>query len=526
MPEITFLPSGTKILASDSVSIRDAALEAGIEVYSPCSGYGICGKCLVRIASGSVSGEVDPDGWCLSCKTFPLTDCAVEIPTLSQVSGLQTVNRGLSREFAVGPVSVLTDGAAGVAIDLGTTSIVALLVDLATGDILASASELNQQSKFGDDVVSRIGFSQTPRGLEILHTTVISQINSLIANLSDASGSPRNKITGITVAGNATMLHLLLGESPASLGQAPYEPVFKTHDPVPFSELGINGHPDGFLRILPNIAGFVGGDTVAGILATGMHQSDDLRLFIDIGTNGEVVIGNKNKLIATSAAAGPAFEGGRIEKGMRAEPGAIDHVTIAGDEMEISTIGGLKPVGICGTGLLEAAASMLDYGLIRTDGHFIAGDELAGIPAGIAGRFEGDAGKRKFYLHRDHDSAVWLTGRDISELQLAKAAIRSAVELLVVEWGCSFPDISEIHIAGAFCYHLKPENLVRIGLLPDIDVSTIRLVGNTSLEGAMMTLLSAEESIEAARVASDVAFLELAGNSEFEVLFLDHLLFP
>jgi uncharacterized 2Fe-2S/4Fe-4S cluster protein (DUF4445 family) len=526
MPEIRFMPSGVTVSVNEASSIRDAAIKAGVELYAPCAGFGICGKCAVKILSGQVRGEVDENSLCLACRTFPHTDCSVEIPGLSAAHELQTVVKGPGRKYEISPVSGLEKGALGVAVDLGTTTIAAVLADLESGEILSADSELNPQSNYGDDVVSRIGFASTPENLTKLQSAATESIDRLISRLCLSAHCEREKIHAITVAGNATMLHLLLGVSPHSLGQAPYTPAFTVHKPVLAEDLSINVNPDALLRTLPNIAGFIGGDTVAGILATGMGESGEIKLFIDIGTNGEIVVGNRNRLTATSAAAGPAFEGGRIEKGMRAEPGAIDHVTIKDGEIKISTVGGEKPVGICGTGLIESVAAMLTYGLLRPDGKFPSDEIIHGMTAGMASRYVKVDGSHRFVLYSDGEREVWLSQKDISELQLAKAAIRSGLEILVAEYGGGYGSIGEILIAGAFGYYLKPHDLVAIGFLSEIDESKVRFVGNTSLEGALMALLSVRMAARAVEISRTVSTVELAGRKNFEDMFVQHIHFP
>jgi len=532
MPRITFIPAGKIIDADEGESIRDAALRAGVEIVSPCLGYGICGKCLVRIASGDVSGEVDDRNLSLACRSFPLSDCVVEVPStleMKEVQALGRVGRGALKWCDLDPPafsSGLTDGdALGVAIDLGTTSIVAALASLASGEIESVSSRTNPQARFGDDVISRIGHAGTPGGLSELQKAVVECLNELIDELAEKAAARTEKIADVVVSGNATMMHLLLGISPARLGTAPYEPAFRTHDPVPLQRIGITGNTEAKARLLPNIAGFVGGDTVAGILATGMHRSATLRIFIDIGTNGEIAVGNSRRLVASSAAAGPALEGGRIEKGMRAVEGAIDHVRID-DDVRVSTIGGGPPGGICGSGVIEAVAGMLSAGLIHPDGRLATSDEILSLPDALARRLDGVGAKRRFVLSSTSQGPIYLTQKDITEVQLAKGAIRAATEILLEEWGAGIEDVAELLVAGAFGYHLGAREILRIGLIPSLPAEKVSFVGNTSLEGALGVLLSRKASDEAFRIADDVEFVELANRQDFQDAFVRSLAFP
>jgi uncharacterized 2Fe-2S/4Fe-4S cluster protein (DUF4445 family) len=533
MPLITFIPDGTSIEIGPGISIRDAAIRAGIDIPSPCGGYGICGKCAVRIESGDVRGEIDENGFCLSCKAFPLTDCTIEIPAKLQLESIDISRTAHQPDieidplpFAVGlPDGISRENALGLAVDVGTTSIVSALVRLTDGEVLGSATSPNPQKQYGDDVISRIAHASEQDGLDELRNAVSDCINEQIRNLcNDASVDPRN-IADIVASGNATMTHLLLGVSPVDLGQAPYQPVFKSHEPVEAKDLGIANAPSATLRVLPNIAGFVGGDTVAGILATGMNRSDSTRLFVDIGTNGEIVLGSAESLAATSAAAGPAFEGGRMERGMSAGEGAIDHVRIE-DDVILSVIGDVEPRGICGSGLIEAVASMLSVGLLHSCGHLLSHDEAEMLhEEKLRLRFLGLSGRRRFVLWQGEKDSVYISQKDIAEFQLAKAAIRAAINLMLEKREVGLDDIDEIIIAGAFGYHLDIDDVLKIGLLPMVDKGKVRAAGNASLEGAMMALLSNAMTKEAERVASNVEFIELANDPEFRDEFVEAIPF-
>jgi len=532
MPTITFIPDGSSVDVEPGVSIRDAAIRIGVHIPSPCDGYGICGKCAVRIKSGEIRGEIDENGYCLSCRSFPLTDCTVEVPPPAQIEsiGIDAKSR-LDIEinppiFATGPPEGISrEEALGLAVDVGTTSIVTAVVRLIDGEILGTESSANPQRQYGDDVVTRIAHASDPDGLKELRQAVSGCIDEQIRKICDSLSMDPKNIIDIVASGNATMSHILLGISPEALGQAPFQPVFKMHEPVETEDIGISATPSATLRVLPNIAGFVGGDTVAGILATGIHRSDGLRLFVDIGTNGEIVLGNSESLAATSAAAGPAFEGGRIEKGMSAEDGAIDHVSI-GDDVIMSTVGDIEPKGICGSGLIQAISSMLSAGLVDETGHLLAHHEAEMLPEKLRTRFRGLTGRRRFVFWEGERDMIYISQKDIAELQLAKAAISAAIELMLEKRAVRFEKIDEIIIAGAFGYHLRIEDIVRIGMIPEVDADKVSIAGNSSLEGAIMALLSSKVSDEAERVASGVDFIELAGDPDFRDSFVSAIPFP
>jgi len=495
-------PGNFNIDTHDGVSIRDAILNAGIEIYSPCGGMGICGKCGAKILSGKINGDVDEDGYFLTCSSIPLSDCEIEISSIPDDTKAET-------SIAVGDVLLKSDSSLGLAVDLGTTNIICALIDLDTKQVLETFSFRNPQTKYGDDVVSRISFAAEKDGLEILKRAVLETIDDVINGIFRELPQHRKRLTEIVFSGNSTMNHLLLGISPSSLGQAPYEPAFKYIDSGEISDRLNMWFDDVDVTVLPNIAGFVGGDTVAGIIATGIYKSEKLRLFIDIGTNGEIVVGNKNRMLATSAAAGPAFEGGRIECGMRAGPGAINHVSIDNGKASFTTIDGIEPNGICGSGLFEAVGSMLRAGLLDSSGKFTSTVE-----------------EKRFYLTEERGGVgIYISEKDISELQLAKAAIRAAVELLLSEYRIDLDDVDEIIVAGAFGFNLRPDDIRAIGLLPDFDYGKLRLAGNTSLKGALMVLTDDEARAEMVKISSNVEFIELAGKSGFREKFVEALTF-
>lgn len=410
----------------------------------------------------------------------------------------------------------------GLAVDLGTTSVVAVLVDLVTGRILGVESRLNGQANYGADVVSRITYvGSEPDGLATLQSAAVATINSALAALAEKAGVDRHHVYEVVVVGNSCMSHLLLGVDPRSLALAPYQPVVT--DPVccRAAQLGLAINPDGRVYTLPNIAGFVGSDTVAVILATAMHRSDELRLALDLGTNGEMVLGNRDRLLACSTAAGPAFEGARISCGMRATEGAIERVWIENGRVKLQVIGGGPPVGLCGSGLLDAVAQMLRAGVLDNSGRLLPADKQdPSISDGLAERVVRADRGIGFLLSRG-DREVVLTQGDVRELQLAKGAIRAGISILLKELGVDQSDLAEILLAGAFGSYISPASARAIGLVPPLPTSKITAVGNAAGQGAVMALLSADLRREATEIARSVQYVELSARADFMDQFME-----
>lgn len=412
----------------------------------------------------------------------------------------------------------------GMAFDIGTTTIVGYLLDLYSGRELSVVSMLNPQTKFGADVITRIHFSGRERdGLEKLHATVLEAINKLIGEAAEKAGVSRKQIYALTVAANTCMHHLFLGLSPRYIAVSPYVPVASEPLTVDAAELGIDINQAGRVLMLPNIAGFVGADTTAVLLATEIDQSEDIKLVIDIGTNGEIALGSRDKIVACSAAAGPAFEGAQISSGMRGAEGAIDHITF-GDRLEYSVIGGISPLGICGSALLDAVAGLLELGIIEQRGRLVSPGQLT-TPAAKAFKdrlIEYD-GQRAFLL-ADADQTgngrpIMITQGDIRQLQLAKGAMAAGVAVLMETFGIQAEDIKEVLLAGAFGNYLHPHSACVIGLIPPMLESRIKMVGNAAGTGSKLALLSAGEYRRAAGIADWVDFVELGSYPKFNSIF-------
>jgi len=407
----------------------------------------------------------------------------------------------------------------GCAFDIGTTTLVGYLLDLSTGRQLAVASALNPQVTYGEDVVSRINFAMSrPDGLAVLHQSVVGAINELIDELLERSGVPRQSVYEIAAVGNTCMTHLLLGVSPEGLAATPFAPAIGGAQWLPASEIGLRIHPRGRLLVLPNIAGFVGSDTVGVILASRLDESAELRVAVDIGTNGEVVAVRGRRMVACSTAAGPAFEGARIRYGMRAAAGAIDRADFNGD-LRLHTIGEEPPRGLCGSGLLDVVAALRQAGLITEAGRLLDDEAAtaAGVPAHLRARLRGSGAETEFLLAETPpgNGVVTLTAQDVRQLQLAKSAISAGIVMAVAELGARPEEIEELLLAGAFGNYLRPESAHAIGLIAGIPTERVRSIGNAAGAGAKLALLSRRLRERAARLVEEVVYVELSDRKEF-----------
>ena len=423
-----------------------------------------------------------------------------------------------------------TDCDYGVAFDIGTTTLVGTLLNANTGEELAVTSRMNPQVMFGDDVISRINMAITREdGLGKLAYSLVEEINAMVKDMAQQGKIDRKNIYKITAAGNSTMQHLLLKISPENLGSIPFSLTVKKGIDIKARKIGLDISSDGSVYVFPSIGGFVGGDTVAVILATEVYKSKDIKLVIDIGTNGEIVLGNKDRLVAAATAAGPAFEGARISQGMRASSGAIEKIVL-NEDVEFNVIGNAAPVGLCGTGLIDAAAGMLKNGIIDFSGRILSRDELKGkITDKLLKRVIKNGSQNDFLLVEEKFTRtrrpIFITQKDIRELQLAKSAISAGIKILEKELGIEHKDISEILLAGAFGNFIRRSNAKRIGLIPDIPSEKIRFVGNSASSGAKLALLSEDLKKQAEEISKHTRYIELSTSSDFNNFFADEMLF-
>jgi len=421
-----------------------------------------------------------------------------------------------------------SDRSYGVALDIGTTTLVATLVDLNSGDPVAVTAEMNPQAVYGEDVVSRINYaSNDSRGLEKLNKDVIDAINGMIEDLCCQAGIKRDFIYELTAVGNTTMSHLFLKIPPKYLALYPYVPTFQRAMQVPARELGIHINPGGKIYTFPNIAGFVGGDTVGVILTSRLDEDRGVRLAIDIGTNGEIALSARGRLLVASTAAGPAFEGARISQGMRGTSGAIERVKIDDAGVHVEVIDNLPPRGICGSGLIDAVAQLLQLGILDQTGRLRTREELSGrISNRVLERLTPDG----FLLVPEEetgiDGPITLSQRDIRELQLAKGAIAAGIRLLERELGISDENLSEVLLAGAFGNYLDKRSAQTIGLIPPIPLERVKFIGNAASAGAIMALLSKGARERAEKIARSAEHIELATREDFQDEFARAMLFP
>ena len=416
----------------------------------------------------------------------------------------------------------------GMAVDVGTTTVVGYLFDLTQGKLIGVDSSLNQQSVHGSDVISRIDYSlHTPDGLPKLQRQVIETVNQIIGRLCLVNGISNSNIYTLVMVGNTTMTHLFWGMSPRFLSRFPYNPLTREGLCLPPEGMGLEMNPFGRVFSLPLVSGFIGSDTTGVVLSTGLHRSRVPKMAIDIGTNGEIVLTDGEVILSCSCAAGPAFEGAHIECGMRGVSGAVDRVDFVENTVRCHVIDEVPAKGICGSGLVDAVAGMLKAGLISTDGRLLTKEEVPHSPYAplvkhgkynhfIVSSGKGAAGARD----------VVITQKDIRELQLAKGAMMAGIRILMDRLGLGEQDIRVVYLAGAFGNYVRPESALAIGLLPVLPKAKITQVGNAAGSGAKMALLSTKALKEAEKVAEKIQYLELAKISDFQQQFVNGMVFP
>ena len=423
------------------------------------------------------------------------------------------------------------DACYGIAFDVGTTTLVGYLVDLVTGRLAAVASRGNPQAAYGDDVIARIEYcGRQADGARTLNSLVVGALNEMVAECCRKAAVKASAVYEATVVGNSTMNHLLLRLPVDGIARAPFVAAAASAHTVSARDLGLRIHPRGRVYTAPLIASFVGADTVGVILATGMHESDRLRLAIDIGTNGEIVLGTRERLLACSTAAGPAFEGARIRYGMRAATGAIDRVDMDGERLVLHTIDEAPAVGLCGTGLIDAVAALVAAGVVTPSGMMRAAADVAKRTPALARRIQGADGETGFVLAAKGETLtghpILLTQRDVREVQLAKGAMAAGIEMLLAEFGAAASDIQEVLLAGAFGNYIRPDRALAIGLLPRVPLERVKFVGNAAGAGARMMLVNCGLRRAADDVARGVEHVELSQRPDFQPRFAEAMIFP
>ena len=575
------VPAGTTVF--------DAASWNGIAIDSTCGGHGTCKKCKVRVASGTLPlSAVDPraftveelkDGWRLACRALAEEDLVIDVPPLQtrpkaalvgvgrhvilrpavqkrylelaeptledQTSDLERVLAAMddvelrvslelvrtlggtlrSSDFKVTAVlcdDLLLDVEPGdttgrtfaIAFDLGTTTVVANLLDLETGQPLAVRSQLNKQQPFGADVISRVSATMLDAdALGVLQARAHETLDELATEVCEEAGVPPAEVYEVSVAGNQTMVQIALGIDPEPLSMAPFTMAASALPPATAADFGVRVHPRAPAVLFPAMGAYVGADIVAGLLATGLTLDRRIRLFIDVGTNSEIALGSAARALATAAPAGPAFEAAQIRCGMRAADGAIEGVRIHDGEVELTVIGDVAPVGLCGSGLVDAVAELVGAGLLDHSGRFVLGD---------SDRF-GKIGEENVFHLAD---GVYLSQRDVRELQFAKASIATGWHLLCRDLGIAPEEISQVLLAGSFGSYLSAASAVKIGLVPPLPLTRIVSAGNVAGEGAKIVALSVQERAAAVAIVDEVEYVELSGRPDFNDLFIDQLRFP
>lgn len=496
---IELLPLGKTLTVERGTPLQDVLFAQGVEF--PCGGRGRCKGCRVRVLAGDVAVSAEDrtllasdelsGGWRLSCRARAETD--------------------LTLELAQWEAAILADDTAfnftpqeglGVAVDLGTTTVVAQLLDLRSGHVLAVRTALNAQGQHGADIMSRVEFAAHHGGMTTLVKLIRNQIGQLVEELLSTAAGRERELREIVIVGNTIMHHLFCDVSVEPLSRHPFESADDGLNVFSADALDWQIASPATVRFLPGLGSFVGSDILAGVLATRLHESEALVALVDLGTNGEMVVGNRERLLCASTAAGPAFEGARISMGMRAATGAISEVNVADGEVRCRVLGNVAPRGICGSGLVDAVAAGLELGRIQPNGRLPGGDDFPLL------------------------APVSLTQADVRELQLAKGAIAAGVRILVQQWGARLEDVSQLYLAGAFGNYINRASAQRIGLL-ELPPEKVIAAGNTALLGAKLALFSLQEHDGShAALRRRIQHVPLNEDPLFQEIYVDAMGFP
>ncbi len=519
-----------KCHAEPGSNIMELAQQNGVKMDSPCGGTGVCGKCKMRIMAGSVaydksnsklSQDEFDDNWRLACQSEVEGDVTLWVPASASdfVSGILTADLSTQAEldryeasiaeiFEHGLARGCSEKGVGIAIDIGTTTVTAAMIDLQSGKILAKTSRGNGQIRYGADVINRIIQQGKPKGRDRLQHAIREEtLIPMFETLTQAAGITPDDITRIVIAGNTTMEHLLVKANGDSIRLMPFEPEFLAHEPITAAELGLPANPQAKIILAPNVGSYVGGDITSGVLPTMIWDTDQMSLFIDLGTNGELVFGNRDYMLTCACSAGPAFEGGDITCGMRATKGAIDSCEIDPDTLypHFTTVNKGRPAGMCGSGLIDVIAQLYKVGAISANGKFDVENE----------RIRDDGyGSKEYVLVWANESAtgrdVIISEGDIDNFIRAKGAIFSATRTMLKSVDMTVADIDRVIIAGGIGSGINMESAMLIGMLPRADLSKYSYIGNSSLTGACAMLLSDEAEQKVAEIQSNMTYIELS----------------
>ena len=476
--KVTFRPSGRTAEVREGTSISDAAKAAGVVISTPCGGTGRCGRCTVLI-DGEFEDRV------LACMTCVDRDMIVTVP---QDDGGKVVAATDDKHLEIDELSPLSSNY-GLAVDIGTTTVALDIMDMVTGKEVYSAADVNGQKRLGDDVLARIQYA-ADGGTEELRTLIVKTINELTAGFGS-----RGSIDSAYIAGNTTMEHLFVGVDPTPIRTEPYEPVVIRSE-LTGKDSRLEVSETAKVLTMPCISAYVGGDITSDIVYAGMDRSPGMSLLIDVGTNGEVALGNSDMLMVCSSSAGPAFEGGNLRSGMLAKPGAIDSVRIKDGKAEYTVIGGVEPKGICGSGIIDLLAQLYLNGLVDKRGNFTEKAELK---------------DGRYILYGD----IGISVPEIRDVMMTKAAIFSASRSLVRNLGIGFADLDKVYIAGGFGNFIDMDSAITIGMFPDISRDRFVYLGNASLAGAKAALLSSSFRERIDEAFGKMTYLDLSSDPVF-----------
>jgi uncharacterized 2Fe-2S/4Fe-4S cluster protein (DUF4445 family) len=552
MALVKFFPGNNCVEVEDGITILQAARLAGVVIEAPCNSNATCGKCKVKVSKKFIPRLVQTgmhrlsesetrQEFVLACQSEIQGDIEVELVDNHENKSLKILNFGKSFDFPVKsyiskqffPENHLTrvfgggqeigveegDTAGknyGLVIDIGTTTVVTAIFDLNTGEEMSSESALNPQSIYAQDVLSRIKFASNEKGLETLYQEFIMEVNRMIVEITGKAEIAQQHIYEVIFSGNTCMLHLATKVNPTSLGRYPYTPAIRGGNYLRAIDHKLNVSPFGLIYLPPIISPYVGADITSGILASQVAEQNGITLFVDIGTNGEMVIAVDSRLSSTSTAAGPAFEGMNITFGMRAGNGAVERFEVgANGTVSVKTIGESIPIGICGSGLIDIVGELVSHGVINASGKFVKPGS-SGLAPALSERLVEYEGKPAFKVA----GRVILTQKDVRQVQLAKGAIRAGIEFLLRSKGIQAGDVDRVLIAGSFGYHLRAENLLNIGLLPAEFAGKIEFIGNTSKTGGRAFLLNRNFKVQMLETVNQVESLELADYRDFDKVFV------
>jgi uncharacterized 2Fe-2S/4Fe-4S cluster protein (DUF4445 family) len=556
MPKLTILPFKKNIEIRTDETVMEALRRGGYEIEGPCNGQGICGKCRIRVENPAdvpqtphrriSETEAREKGIRLACRLIPPGDITVHLPDDFSVDARILEGEHLGG-IELNPAAVVISkkdaywlqyageeselilqkwdaqfSAKGLAIDIGTTTLVVTLFCLVTGKELSTASSINPQTKFGHDILSRIQKGSTEEGLAEVAGVIRNELNRLVQAACKKSNAVVDEILDVVIGGNTTMLTLAAAINPEPLGRLPFTVDIKAGASFAAKDFGLDVNPAGRVYVPPIVHAFIGSDITAGVLACGCLEKKKPSLFVDVGTNGEMGINNDGRFIVASTAAGPAFEGMGVSCGIRAVPGAVEAAYFDGETIDIKTIDAQPARGICGSGIIDIMASLLKAGVVNPSGRIKTPDQKEGLQTSVAERLMLIDDQPVFNIV----DSVFFSQADIRQLQLAKGAIRTGIDMLMSEANVTAEDLEDLTLAGAFGYHLRPDSLATIGLIPDKLARKVRFAGNTSKTGCAMMLINASLREYLEKQVQRVEHLPLAEKISFQELFIENLNFP